>query len=154
MSQLKGAGFHVKELKDAGFTCAELTEARFMAKDLLEAGFNAVQLKDAGFNAVKLKDAGFKAVELKDAGYSASELEAAGFSVVQLKTAFTLNELKYSSTLGKGSTPLMMGRPPNGVSSVASSGGSKLWSCCFCFTYLRCRYRGAPRAPYTYKVKL
>ena len=26
----------------------------------------------------------------------------------------------------------MMSSPPSGVSSVASSGGTKLWSCCFC----------------------
>ena len=70
-------------------------------------------------------------------------------NVLQIARSFD-----YSLTLIKGSPPLMMGSPPYGVSSVASSGGSKLWSCCFCccfcFIYFTMYlYGGAKRPPIT-----
>ena len=59
--------------------------------------------------------------------------------------------VKYFKTLNKGSPPLMMSIPPNGVSSVASSGGSKLWSCCFCccfcFIYFTMYLYGGAKRP-------
>ena len=67
-SELKEAGFEVKDLIDACFDLRDLKEAGFKVKDLVEAGFTATTpLLHAGFELKDLIKAGFTESELPQA---------------------------------------------------------------------------------------
>ena len=76
MSELKGAGFEVKELADAGAQERELREGGFEAYELREARFKVLELQQAGFAVNDVKEAGFGALEMFHAQFPLDQLSA------------------------------------------------------------------------------
>ena len=112
LSQIRQAGFTVKEAMGGGYTLKEVIDAGYTleevqrlegcaldsAEDAKHAGFSVKQLKDA-YSLQQLKDAGFDLMQITfaHAGYTIQQIKAAGYragDILDLRHWYPLEQVK------------------------------------------------------------